>query len=267
MSNALKLKNLPICQLSQQSPLQVLELALGPGVNHVCQDENPFHGTEILTAELMQNSPETFFKSPVSCILQPEKAHTLNEETLLTWKRDFSKATEKKQTLQDLKNEMAQRRVNNSTATDILLIADELFTNAVFNAPFASDKIKSPKVSRSDNTVQMKAGDHGTLFMACTEDRIILGCRDPYGQLVIENLLTRIRDCYKEGVAKKMNFGEGGAGIGSFMIFDSVSNYYAVVRKEKATLLTVSIPLKMSSRKRSEVFKNIHWLKLEEKSK
>lgn len=264
MSNALKLNNSAICQLSQQSPLQVLELALSPGVSHVCQNENPFQTTDMLTAELMQKDPKTFMKSPVTSILNPLGANTADENSSVTWKRDFSKAKEKKSALQDLKNEMAKRKVNNSTATDILLIADELFTNAVFNAPFATETMRSPKVSRADNTISMRPGDHGTLFMACNDERIILGCRDPYGQLRIESLLTRIRDCYKEGVANKMNFGDGGAGIGSFMIFDSVSNYYAAVDKAKATLLTVCIPLKMSSRKRSEVFKNIHWIKLEE---
>lgn len=264
MSTAKKLDNSAICMRSQQSPLQVLETALSGGVNHICQNENPFNNTEIKTAELMLNDPHTFLKSPVSCILFPEQAQKTNEDSVLTWKRNFSKATEKRQTLQDLKNEMAQQNVNNSTAGDILLIADELFTNAVFNAPFATEVI-SPKVSRTDNTVSMKTGDFGTLFMTCTDSRIIVGCRDPYGQLNIEKLLVRIRDCYKEGVAKKMNMGEGGAGIGSFMIFDSVSNYYAAVHKEKTTLLAVSIPLKMSSRKRAEIYKNLHWINLEEK--
>ncbi len=265
MNSARKLNTSSICHLSQQSPLQVLEFALSPGVNHVCQSENPFSGTDTLTAELMQKDPRAFLNSPVTSILTPLDVNKVSEDASLTWKRNFSKAKEKKLALQDLKTEMLKHKVNNSTATDILLIADELFTNAVFNAPFAADTMRSPKVSRSDNSISMKSGDHGTLFMACNEERIILGCRDPYGQLRIENLLERIRDCYKDGVAKKMNFGDGGAGIGSFMIFDSVSNYYAVVEKEKATLLTVCIPLKMSSRKRSEVYKNIHWIKLGEK--
>jgi len=264
MSTAKKLDNSAICMQSRQSPLQVLETALSGGVNHVCQDENPFSKTEIKTAEIMLKDPHAFLKSPVSCILFPEHVQTANEDAVVMWKRDFSKAAEKRQTLQDLKVEMAQKNVNNSTSSDILLIADELFTNAIFNAPFAAEDI-SPKVSRTDHSICMKSGDHGTLFMTCTDDRIIVGCRDPYGQLEIEKLLTRIRDCYKEGVAKKMNMGEGGAGIGSFMIFDSVSNYYAAVHKEKTTLLAVSIPLKMSSRKRAEVYKNLHWINLEEK--
>ena len=74
-------------------------------------------------------------------------------------------------------------------------------------------------------------------------------------------LFKKIKSCYDTSVAANMNMsGGGGAGIGSFMVFNSAASYYAMVEAGQCTLVCCSVPLKMSSKARALLPKNLHFI-------
>jgi hypothetical protein len=78
----------------------------------------------------------------------------------------------------------------------------------------------------------------------------------------MRRLIKRIHDCYVNGVEKMMNLGPGGAGIGSYMVYSAAASLYVAVHRNTTTIVACCVPIKMSSRKRQELPKNIHLIGL-----
>ena len=128
-------------------------------------------------------------------------------------------------------------------------VADELFTNGIKNAwPEGSNRRTTRPTL--DGEVQFFARSDGK--------RLIIGCRDNFGLLGFAKILARIQMCYENGVAESISQSEGGAGIGSFMVFNSSVSYYAAVSPGNHTVVCVALPLGISARKLSKLSKNIH---------
>ena len=72
------------------------------------------------------------------------------------------------------------------------------------------------------------------------------------------DVLERIRKCMELGVANAIRQGEGGAGIGSYMVFDACLSYYAGVTPGKESVVCVTMPLGLNRRTMAGLPKNIH---------
>jgi hypothetical protein len=84
--------------------------------------------------------------------------------------------------------------------------------------------------------------------------------KDQYGTLNIEKLIERIKLCYIHNPKSQINFGPGGSGIGTFMIFDSCTSLYVAVQRGICTTVCCTFATKLSARKRNQIPKNIHLL-------
>jgi hypothetical protein len=122
---------------------------------------------------------------------------------------------------------------------DITLVADELFTNAVFNAPF-------PQVAQ-DRTgiINLKKLEQGELMVMHTPGNIHIGCSDPHGGLQIYQLLEKLKDIYDRGVGKTMNMNaeEGGGGIGHWMMYERTESMLIAVKEGVRTVIIFTVPL------------------------
>ena len=75
-----------------------------------------------------------------------------------------------------------------SFISQVLGVADELVTNAVFNAPFVNESNTQPGANREDSSVKMTYNKEARFFMANNTDRVLIGCIDPYGSLNLNHL-------------------------------------------------------------------------------
>ena len=249
---------------SDADPTQLLDLALNSGLKHVCQFSNLHLERELNTSASMLVSPEGFITHPLSTILSPTLATDKNEQGLRQFEMKFSKAAEKQELLAKLDEFLRQHIRADSLIDELKSVVDELFTNAVYNAPFTDHSTGDlNEMDRTDNTVAMPAGNEGVIFAGTLDKQIVVGCTDPFGSLKIEGLLRRILKCYEDGVANSMRMdGKGGAGIGSYMVYNTAASYYVGVEPGISTTVCCSLPTNMSSRKRGQIAKNMHFFEI-----
>ena len=248
-----------------QPPEELLNLAIDKGYLQLIYPDAKGFDKELKASAKLALNPRMLIENPISTILAPKNVgpDAEKDHTLLNIK--FSGAREKHNILEELNRVLDELKTSTSLRADIVVVADELVTNAIFNAPFVDKTNAESGASREDGDITMEDGKFGEFFCGADEERIVIGCRDPYGRLNVMKLLERVRKCYETSIAENMNMnGKGGAGIGSYMIFNSSTSYFVVVDEDKITLVCSVLPLKGSSRARQEAPKNLHYVVLKE---
>jgi hypothetical protein len=236
--------------------ITVLTLCSQNDVKHVVQKSNLNSESEILFSALMSATPTDFFQFPLSCILRKGIPSPEMESQLTGYSYLVQKLADRTEITEGLENYVQSLTSSPALLTDILTVIDETLSNAVYNAPFALDSQISP--SRDILDFPIDPGKQPFIFIGADSERIVVGCRDAYGTLDVESLIKRIKICYENNLSDVINFGEGGAGIGSFLMFNSCASMYIGVDSGVSTTICCSFPLKLSATKRSEIPKNIH---------
>jgi hypothetical protein len=236
--------------------ISVLSLCSENDVKHVVQTSNIKSTAEIDFSSQMVQSPSNFFTHPLSCIFGIPEANAENEQMLSSLSFSVQSLTEQKDILASFESFIKKLTPSPALLNDILTVVDEALTNAVFNAPFAGGTATAPP--RNEVNVPIDPDKKPYLFAGHDSERVIVGCRDSYGSLKVPDLLKRIKTCYQNNVGDVINYGEGGAGIGSFMMFESCASMYIGVDSGSSTTICCSFPLKLSATKRGQLPKNIH---------
>ncbi len=236
-------------------PHEVLGKALESRIHHIYAQTSPYCQFDMHLANIMQYQPVEFMSRPE--IIFSKTSSDLAK--LHTYERTFHKASQKPKVMEELNCELKKFVSSSSLTSEIILIADELYTNAIFNAPFSVQGVSAQK-HRQDNSVEMGEGLTGRLYFTADESLIMMGCEDPFGSLSVEKFLRRILDCYVQGVANTMNMGRGGAGIGSFLMFEMCTSFVVAVEAGVRTHVACILPYRLSRRKRGEIEKSLHVL-------
>lgn len=237
------------------APRQVLQLATEMGYAHVLQKNGLEYDKELASTTALKRDPQSFFRDPVASVL--------NLANAMTVECDFNRSSQKREVLDSVIRSLQANNLPQSLVDDITLVADELFTNAVFNAPFV-DKVThlNPGVSRFAQEVVLEEGKYGKLTLAFDPTRVLVVCKDPYGSLNLYNFLTKIQATYERGAAATINFGAGGAGLGSYIIFNTSASLFVGVKTGCETVLAGLFPIRMSNRKRAFLPKHLHLIQL-----
>jgi hypothetical protein len=213
-----------------------------------CLPGNPFYDLDLsLLVELDQvkNYAE---EDPTVILGQREKK----------FRFEIWSAGQKQEILSQLKARFEGLGMNRALVEDILSCSDELITNAVFNAPFAQ------KIDRKTSDLEIPGGKPVIVELSVGETDVMVTCADPYGSLNIEAFFKKMLACYRQGLGASINYGEGGAGIGSFMIFDPCLSLIVGMSPGKRTTFHCRFPIKMSSKTRRSLPKNLIIFKRED---
>jgi len=207
-----------------------------------------------LSARLIQG-PQVFFENPTREILIPQLNDPSSQTNLSERRWKFRSTAEK-----NLVMKMVAQFINDipgahGVTETILAIADELFTNALFNAPF--DDLDST-LDRS-TLVVLDAEMSAELIIGHTKDKIFLGCTDAYGTLNCERLIKRIFNGFKDGISSALNMERGGAGIGMLRMVDLSAHIFVLVERNKKTLIGCGFPLNRSPKKIRTAPKNFYF--------
>lgn len=252
-----------VAVVDASSPQSVLDLALEGGFQHVVQGSQPHTEAEVSASVQMLNRPYDFFKWPACMILSPSAINDQNEKNLTEFWHQIRSSDHKETVLDQVRNYCQKLTKSSTLLNEISLAADELLTNAIFNAPFVDQENSHHGIDRQNAKVDLHDPHRAELFIAHDEGRIVLGCRDSYGSLNWLNLLKRIRGCFRQGADSMMNFGDGGAGIGSYMVFNSCHSYYLAVCPKQMTLICCSFLRSGSLVARENAPKNLHCFTVE----
>lgn len=252
MSAALKVNNI-------LRPEQIIEAVISGPHTHVCQTQGYMFQKEMDTTSLLTQNQDEFFENPAVCGLWPEKSGQIKDKDVLLFNREFQSSKEKMDVLEDLKNSLSKLTKSSSLIDELAAVADEIVTNALFNAPFVDPVTHvNKRVDRMTTVVELPADKKARLFAADDGERVMIGVKDPFGSLDTPALLKRIGECYSYSVP--VNFGAGGAGIGCFIVFKIGASVYLGVKPGKTTIVACVVPYRMSRKLREQLPKHLHWI-------
>ena len=174
------------------------------------------------------------------------------------------KRGDKRETLEAIKKKLTELNINSSLITEVCIVADEIVSNAIFNAPFVPLDNHKSGVNRKGKMLRDNITLLAKFQLHVSEKALMITCVDTFGRLNISAFLKRILDCYHQGISKKMNMGEGGAGIGSHMIYNQSMALYLAVHKEKSTCVAASFARNLSAKKRESINKSLHIFEINE---
>ncbi len=245
------------------SPQEVLRYAVEENISQIVQEANPFSAKEVLSSFAMMDAPLSFFDFPLATILTPDSISVESEKKLRQLNIPFYASDEKEEILDVIGQYMRSIAASGVLEADVRLVADELFTNAIFNAGFQ----QTPGGAARTNSIVLNDKQTCRLLVGAQDDRLVLVCEDLFGSLNILKLLTRIRKCYEEGAYNAITWDKAGAGIGSFLIFQSCISVYYAVQENERTMIACVLPLRKGAKARSEMGKGIHFVNISKKDK
>jgi CheY-like chemotaxis protein len=116
----------------------------------------------------------------------------------------------------------------------VLLVADELIMNAIFNAPRdASGKTKYAHRDRAED-LRLAPAEEATFRFACDGRNIALSVTDRFGSLDRDVIIHYLQRCFTGGPAE-VEEKEGGAGLGLHMVFNSITQLTFNIDAGRAT--------------------------------
>lgn len=234
-------------------PEEILKLATERGFKQICQKQGFGFEDELQAAHQFAEDPEKLLNAPVHLILNSAD----QRDSIVL---EFKSSAEKHEVLERLNKFMESKDLSQTLKYDAVAVADELFTNAMYNAPFVDSKTHhNPGVSRHEIEVTYHSGRTARLIVGIDGTRLFIGCQDPFGTLDLPAYLEKVRQTYIRGPAATMNFGSGGAGLGSYIIFNTGSSLYFGVWPGRATVICCVLPIGLSNRKRAQIPKHLHW--------
>jgi len=136
-------------------------------------------------------------------------------------------------------------------------VADELITNAIYNAPRTADG--EPKYARRSRREAVELADHevGHLEFACDGDYIAIGQIDPFGALTRETVVSYLNRCLVKG-PEQLSDASGGAGIGLYRVFQSLSKFIINIDPGTCTEVICLIDLRQTMKRFRQAAKSFH---------
>ncbi len=232
-----------------------LRLFLDHQVPHVVNKNLMYFDEELSSGVEMLKNPDNYFKFPVATVLSPESVQEESNQRMTLCRIPFHRSDQKQMVLSKALEAIKQSGGGPRVILErSQLIIDELFTNVIYNAPFVG---QGKLIDRTQKIV-LPEDKGGEIIIGFKDQRTVISCRDFYGSLDMKKYLDRIARCYREGARQMMNQGEGGAGIGAYLIYNLSTSFYLGVLEGEQTLITSVLCPKSARTIDSQVSRHIH---------
>lgn len=236
---------------------EVLSYVMDKGFEQVVQEVNPLFDTEILSSLIISRAPEKFFEFPLSAILNPAQVGPDAEKAANLLEINYHRSDQKSEVLSKIISAVRKISPRSTLLEDVRLVADELFSNSLYNAPFVAQN----KVIERSEKIVLDPAQGGRFLLGADAERVLIVCEDSFGSLDLDSLVVRMKNCLESGKGKMINTGQGGAGIGTYMIFETCVSLYTAVDKSKKTIFACLFPLRSAYRNQPDLGKNIHFFR------
>jgi hypothetical protein len=190
---------------------QLAELFEHRALRHLLSSDDPAHSRDLDVTLRKLTGPQTLGAAPY--LGQVQK----------TFSCQVHRAAEKRDAVTE-----AQRFARNAGAgsryeTSFCTVADELISNAIFNAPASADGTPRFAHLSRDVDVTLAPGEAVSVKMDFDGERLALAVADPFGTLTVSRVQQSMARCLRRG-PDQVNFKPGGAGIGLYYSFELVSH-------------------------------------------
>jgi hypothetical protein len=136
--------------------------------------------------------------------------------------------------VKDVANYAQQLGVNSRLASQFCSVADELITNAFYNAP--RDEKGQARYAHLPRTqpIHLEPAEEIEIRYCCDGNRLGISASDPFGSLTEERLLDYLGKCLRKG-DDQVDTKAGGAGLGLYYIFEAVSHLVVNIAPKRRT--------------------------------
>ncbi len=250
---------------------EVMAFASHSKINHILNIEDPIVTKHLVLSFLMITQSQLFHTDPFAAItsifLADERAIdnflTKGEadfpDDLSSLRVSFCSSSEKEDVLETVSEALNEIPGASRHRSEIVLMVDELFTNALYNAPttLMGNISKDRK-----NMVVLGSAREAVIQIAYDKKlkRAYIGCTDLFGTLAPSALIDKVYQTYNKGVESSLSFASGGAGIGVRLLFEKAESMSICVQKEEKSCLIFSIDL--SQKKGGVSKKSLHLLQV-----
>lgn len=209
-----------------QDLVTVLKFMLNNGVWHTVKQVDNWNQTTVKLAPLII-SPFRVFEESISSALDQNSKLSAQERRFR-----FRSSSEKSLAMAFIRDCFSGLKYGSTVLDRALVAADELFTNAIYNAPFPDEGVTLDRTT----LVVLDIDRMGELVVFPRPDGIFVGCIDRFGNLKCEETLQHLVRV-AESAGKAMNMGRGGAGIGLYQTLRACSECLVITEEQRFTLV------------------------------
>jgi len=131
-------------------------------------------------------------------------------------------------------------------------VAEELLTNAFYDAPVSAGVVKGP-ISRTQD-VSLPDDSACDMVYGCRDDLALVRVRDPFGSLTRPRLVEVLTRCARTDMRVEVDETMGGAGLGLWRIFSTASFVALSVVERRYTEFLVGVGKRVSATMRPFAF-------------
>ncbi len=156
----------------------------------------------------------------------------------------LSHASKRAARLERMADYLESNSVSSRTIDILRNAAEELMTNAFYDAPVAAGAIDGP-ISR---TLDVELPDEFACDLAygCRDDLAIVRVKDPFGSLSRDRLVEVLSRCARSGMSDEVDEAMGGAGLGMWRIFSNATFVAISVAENRHTEILVGVSKRVS---------------------
>jgi anti-sigma regulatory factor (Ser/Thr protein kinase) len=202
------------------------------------RDVGPFF-TRYRTTNLLARNGEVHvgdLRSTVSKILQGEvfgMARYLAPNTHVR-EQSFHASESKEGLVAMVQAAGREARLDDRLIDQLATVTDEMVTNALYNAPV--DEQGRPRYADWPRTrpVTLSPDERAVLSIGADTQRVTISVSDPFGSLGPDCVMDYLAKCFGRG-SDQMDEKAGGAGLGMYLMFNSLSQFVVNIAAGKRT--------------------------------
>lgn len=187
------------------------------------------HGwlSHVVSAQMLQHPLSVELLENVISTLQRK-----SEPRLLDWMSNvagrrvlLTQASNRTDRLERMTEFLGSKGVTPRIVHQIRDVAEELITNAFYDAPVAAGAVKQAIPRTQD--VSLPEDDACDLIYGCSDDLVLVRVKDPFGALTRSRIVEVLSRCAHADMKVQVDETMGGAGLGLWRVF-SVASFVAV---------------------------------------
>ncbi len=243
--------------VTSEADLFAIRPYLFKGFRHFVNRNRDDLSQELLASCLMIARPARFAQNPIPFFLSGFSDVQILADTERNFTMNFHDSTQKHDVLYQLEAFLAKNPKTRSLSDICIQSADELITNALYNAPVDALGERLYLNYDRQQEVSYPPDRTATLFACFSNDRITIGCEDTYGSLSKTEMFQYLRSKFSNEISVP-NITDGGAGLGIKMIMENAANFYLFSEKNRRTIIAASFLLTGLKSNMSNS-KHFHW--------
>lgn len=221
------------------------------GLSNVVQTSNDDLPYELFIASIIQKKPRLFLNNPLTILNSQDSSAT----AMRVWQENFNSTEHKERVMESIHKFIGRNKSMNRLADNIVIVIDELFSNALFHAPVDEDGYRIFKNMQRNENVRYPGNKNAKIFAVHTANDLFIGCVDPWGSIEHKVICESMWRAYND---RKVNEGTKGAGFGLRMMLDRARSLYILCEEGKRSLVCCHMRLNISLKKVENVPKQLH---------